>query len=101
MGRGFRLTEIPIVFTDRARGTSKMNRSIISEAIFGIILMKIKVGMPNKQTLLIRQAKVVNEGQIKTLDILVEGCLSQRSLPISSQVQTSKSVEEDTPTRAD
>jgi dolichol-phosphate mannosyltransferase len=39
---GFRLTEIPIVFTDRARGTSKMNRSIISEAIFGIILMKIK-----------------------------------------------------------
>jgi len=40
--RGFRLTEIPIVFTDRTRGTSKMNRSIISEAIFGIILMKIK-----------------------------------------------------------
>ena len=40
--KGFRLTEIPIVFTDRARGTSKMNRSIISEAIFGIILMKIK-----------------------------------------------------------
>ena len=29
--------------------------------------------MPNKQTLLIRQAKVVNEQQIKTLDILVEG----------------------------
>ena len=29
--------------------------------------------MPNKQTLLIRQAKVVNEGQIKTLDILVDG----------------------------
>jgi dolichol-phosphate mannosyltransferase len=40
--RGFRLTEIPIVFTDRTRGTSKMNRSIVSEAIFGIILMKIK-----------------------------------------------------------
>ena len=29
--------------------------------------------MPNNHTLLIRQAKVVNEGQIKTLDILVEG----------------------------
>ena len=40
--KGFKLIEIPIVFTDRARGTSKMNRSIISEAIFGIILMKIK-----------------------------------------------------------
>ena len=40
--KGFRLTEIPIVFTDRVRGTSKMNRSIITEAIFGIIHMKIK-----------------------------------------------------------
>ena len=40
--KGFKLTEIPIVFTDRTRGTSKMNHSIISEAIFGIILMKIK-----------------------------------------------------------
>ncbi|MGB0259785.1 MAG: polyprenol monophosphomannose synthase [Flavobacteriaceae bacterium] len=40
--KGFRLKEIPIVFTDRIRGVSKMNRSIISEAIFGIILMKIK-----------------------------------------------------------
>ena len=40
--KGFRLIEIPIVFTDRVRGTSKMNSSIISEAIFGIILMKIK-----------------------------------------------------------
>ena len=40
--KGFRLKEIPIVFTDRIRGVSKMNSSIISEAIFGIILMKIK-----------------------------------------------------------
>ncbi len=40
--KGFRLVEVPIVFTDRIRGVSKMNRSIISEAIFGIILMKIK-----------------------------------------------------------
>ena len=40
--KGFRLKEIPIVFTERIRGVSKMNSSIISEAIFGIILMKIK-----------------------------------------------------------
>ena len=40
--KNFRLKEIPVVFTDRTRGVSKMNRSIISEAIFGIILMKIK-----------------------------------------------------------
>ena len=48
--------------------------------------------MPNKQTLLIRQAKVVNEGQIKTLDILVEGMFIAEIAPISSQVQTSKSM---------
>ena len=33
--KNFRLKEIPVVFTDRTRGVSKMNRSIISEAIFG------------------------------------------------------------------
>ncbi|HRQ30267.1 MAG TPA: polyprenol monophosphomannose synthase [Saprospiraceae bacterium] len=37
---GFRLKEIPIVFTDRVEGVSKMNKSIISEAIFGVIKMK-------------------------------------------------------------
>ena len=41
--KGFRLTEIPNrVYRSCSWGTSKMNRSIISEAIFGIILMKIK-----------------------------------------------------------
>lgn len=38
----FRLMEIPIVFTDRVRGESKMNASIISEAVFGIFEMKIR-----------------------------------------------------------
>jgi dolichol-phosphate mannosyltransferase len=37
---GFRLKEIPIVFTDRVAGVSKMNKSIISEAILGVIKMK-------------------------------------------------------------
>lgn len=37
---GFRLKEIPIVFTDRVAGISKMNKSIISEAILGVIKMK-------------------------------------------------------------
>ena len=31
--------EIPIIFTDRIRGESKLNLSIISEAIFGLIFM--------------------------------------------------------------
>ena len=38
----FRLTEIPIIFKDRVYGDSKMNGSIIFEAVFGLISMKIK-----------------------------------------------------------
>ncbi len=38
----YRLEEVPVIFTDRTRGTSKMSSSIISEAIFGVIIMKIK-----------------------------------------------------------
>jgi dolichol-phosphate mannosyltransferase len=38
----FKLEEVPVIFTDRTRGTSKMSGSIISEAIFGVIIMKIK-----------------------------------------------------------
>lgn len=37
----FKLVEIPIIFTDRREGTSKMSGSIVSEAIFGVIGMKI------------------------------------------------------------
>lgn len=38
----FTIEEIPIVFTDRVRGKSKMNSAIILEAIFGVISMKIR-----------------------------------------------------------
>jgi len=38
---GFWLKEIPIVFTDRARGQSKMSIRIFREAILGVIQMKI------------------------------------------------------------
>ena len=36
------LTEIPIIFTDRKFGKSKLNSSIIGEAVFGVISMKLK-----------------------------------------------------------
>ena len=36
----FKIIEVPIIFTDRTRGESKMNVGIISEAIFGVIKMK-------------------------------------------------------------
>ena len=38
----FKIVEIPVIFTDRTKGVSKMSGSIISEAIFGVISMKIK-----------------------------------------------------------
>lgn len=38
---GFRLKEVPIVFTDRTRGKSKMSGSIFKEAFFGVIQMKV------------------------------------------------------------
>ena len=38
---GFKVKEIPIIFTDRTVGTSKMSKGIFREAIFGVIQMKI------------------------------------------------------------
>ncbi len=32
--KGFRITEIPIVFVDRTEGTSKMSGHIVREAVF-------------------------------------------------------------------
>ncbi len=40
--KGAKFLEVPVIFTDRTRGDSKMTKGIISEAIFGVILMKIK-----------------------------------------------------------
>lgn len=36
------IKEVSIVFTDRTKGTSKMSNSIIFEAIFGVILLRLK-----------------------------------------------------------
>ncbi len=38
----FEITEVPVIFTDRTRGESKLSSGIISEAIFGVISMKLK-----------------------------------------------------------
>ena len=38
----FKIEEIPVIFTDRTKGQSKLSSGIISEAIFGVITMKIK-----------------------------------------------------------
>lgn len=42
---GFKLQEVPIIFTDRTLGTSKMSKGIIKEAVFGVIKMKVRAWM--------------------------------------------------------
>ncbi len=37
---GFKVVEIPIIFTDRTRGESKMNKSIFREAVFGVMNLR-------------------------------------------------------------
>jgi dolichol-phosphate mannosyltransferase len=37
---GFKIKEVPIIFTDRTKGTSKMNTRIFKEAVWGVIYMK-------------------------------------------------------------
>jgi len=39
---GFKITEVPIIFTDRTLGQSKMSASIFKEAIMGVLMMKIR-----------------------------------------------------------
>jgi len=39
---GFNVVEVPIIFTDRTEGTSKMNKSIFKEAIFGVMQLRIR-----------------------------------------------------------
>ena len=38
----FKIVEVPVVFTDRTKGESKMSSGIISEAIFGVIKMRLQ-----------------------------------------------------------
>jgi dolichol-phosphate mannosyltransferase len=42
---GFNIKEVSVIFTDRTLGTSKMSGNIISEALFGVIRMRLK-GLP-------------------------------------------------------
>lgn len=37
---GFKIVEVPIIFTDRKEGTSKMTGGIFSEALWGVLKMK-------------------------------------------------------------
>ncbi len=38
---GFKIKEVPIIFTDRTLGTSKMSSGIFKEAVMGVMMLKI------------------------------------------------------------
>jgi dolichol-phosphate mannosyltransferase len=38
---GFKVTEVPIIFTDRTAGASKMSKGIFKEAVLGVLSMRI------------------------------------------------------------
>ena len=38
----FKIVEVPVIFTDRVKGESKLSSGIISEAVFGVISLKFK-----------------------------------------------------------
>lgn len=38
----FNIIEVPVIFTDRTKGVSKMSKGIISEAVFGVIKMRVQ-----------------------------------------------------------
>jgi len=39
---GYNVVEVPIIFTDRTLGTSKMSGSIFKEAVFGVLKLRLK-----------------------------------------------------------
>lgn len=38
----FKIVEVPVIFTDRSNGQSKMSNAIVREAVFGVIWLKIR-----------------------------------------------------------
>ena len=38
----FKIEEVSIIFTDRVKGKSKMSSSIVGEAIFGVMKMRLR-----------------------------------------------------------
>lgn len=40
--KGFSIAEVPVIFTDRTAGKSKMSKSIIKEAVFGVLQLKMR-----------------------------------------------------------
>ena len=40
--KGLKIIEVPIIFTDRTKGKSKMSNAIITEAVFGVVRLRLR-----------------------------------------------------------
>lgn len=47
--KGFKIVEVPIIFTDRKLGASKMTGGIFNEALWGVLKMKLRSLFSNKK----------------------------------------------------
>jgi dolichol-phosphate mannosyltransferase len=61
---GFGIKEVPIIFTDRSKGVSKMSKRIFREAIFGVIQMKL-FSLFKKYNRVDKQSKSINSSEAK------------------------------------
>ena len=48
---GYKIKEVPILFTDRKEGTSKMSSSIFGEAFRGVIALKFRKIRPRNKNI--------------------------------------------------
>ncbi|MCS6974554.1 MAG: polyprenol monophosphomannose synthase [Cyclobacteriaceae bacterium] len=61
---GFKLAEVPIVFTERTRGQSKMSAGIFKEAFFGVLQMEIQSWFAKYQRRRTPQSAEVTQPQL-------------------------------------
>ena len=62
---GFKITEVPIIFQDRAYGVSKMNKSIVKEGVLGVLKLRWH-SLFTKYRKRVKKTEVVNS-PIKTI----------------------------------
>ena len=84
---GFNVIEVPVIFTDRSEGESKMSGGIFYEAVLGVINMKIrsifKIGKDKSLKTLIKNSFVIDSGTLLKKDILISNDIIQK---VSSEI---------------
>ena len=70
---GFKLVEVPIIFQDRTRGISKMNKGIVKEGILGVLKLRWHSWFTNyRKRVKNTYAQAPSAGPIQQGNVLVE-----------------------------